>query len=247
MSKDLYIQDTAKVHITSLVTGNVVGVGYAQVAGLEIATEETPVKGGIGNKTAYVIKSSKDLTLNVTSATFKPEFLAITQGNEYVDDVTAKVTDSMFITITDAGSGQPQIKLPTELNKLTTIRIEDLDGSQQDVAVTTGVAEIPVGYEATVGDEVEVFYLKEITGRKLEIDATKFSSKYKVEYQTLCYDRETEAVHSELYFVFDSTSPSGNLSMSLQNGEAFIPELNFTVTAPKGSDVLGTKYEVLRK
>lgn len=244
MSRDLYVQDTAKVFFTSLVTGNIVGVGYAQTAGIEQSTEETEIRGGIGDKLAYVIKSAKNIELNVTSATFKPEFFVLTQGSEYTEGVTKKFTDNIFLTVED-NAGTLEMELPTNLATLTTVRVEDTDGTQQDVAVTDGTIELPVGFSAADGDELEVFYLKDVVGRELEFNAKKHGAKVKVEYSTLCYDRDTESPYSNLYFEFPSCSPSGSFSMSLSNGEAYIPELNFKVTAPKGSDVLGTKLEEL--
>ena len=244
MAKDLYIQDTAKVFFTSLKSGNVVGVGYAQMAGLEGTEEESDMRGGVGNKLAYTIRSSKDLALSVTSATFKPEFLEMTQGSEYVTD-TMDVTDSFFITIETAG----EFDIPTELTdlNLATVRVEGTDGVQKDQEVTGGKVTLDPEIVAEKGDEIEVFYLKSVTGRSIEFNAAKHGAKVKVEYETICYDRETADVYSDIYFVFPECIPSGNFSMNLQNGEAYIPEMNFKVTAPKNSDVLGKKMEVLRK
>lgn len=247
MSKDLYIQDTAKVFFRSLVTKNIVGVGYAQVATIEANTEETEIRGGIGNALAYVIRSAKSIDLNVTSATFKPEFIALMQGTDYREDVTENIMDSVYVKVEADGVDDLVVNLPTELNALTTVRFEDLDGTQEDLTATSGKATIPVGAVAKAGDEVEVFYLKEITGRALDFDASKHPTKYRVEFSTLCYDRETSAVYSDLHFIFPEATPSSTFSMSLQNGEAYIPEMNFKVTSEKGTGVLGTKMEVLRK
>lgn len=249
MAKDLYIQDTCEVFITSLKTGNVVGVGYAQISALDITVESTPIRGGISNKLAYTIKSSKDLALNITSATMKPEFLSIIQGGEWKEtDVNDEVRRTFVAKVVD-NAGALEIAIPDDIQKLnlSTFRVEDTDGTQQDIGVALGdtVITVPVGYLAKDGDEVEVFYLKPVKGKKFEIDTRKFGEKYRIDYNTLCYDRETETPYSELSFVFNQASSDGNVSMSFQNGEAWIPEMNFAVTAPKGSNVLGTKYEEL--
>lgn len=248
MTKDLIIQDTAQVFFKSLVTGNVIGVGYAQVAGLEGTTEETDLRGGVNNKLAYVLRSSKDLSLNVTSATFKPEFFALMQGTEIQDGVTAEITKNVFVKVTENATTPTDLELvlPTELSSLTTVRVEDVDGEQQDLAVTSGIVTLPTGFDAVAGDELEVFYLESVTGKSVEMRTDKHPSKVRVEYQTICYDRETATVHSDIYFIFDEAIPSGNFSMSLQNGEAYIPEFNLRVTPPKGSNVLGRKLEVVR-
>lgn len=242
MTRDLYIQDTADVFFTSLVTGNVVGVGYAQMAGLDQTEESEDIRGGIGNKLAYTIRSSKDLELSVTSATFKPEFFELTQGTEYKKDVEAEVTQGVTLKVGADGA----VSLPEDMEDVKVVRIEDLNGNQEDVEFTDGEGELPDTFTAKEGDELEAYYLKTIVGRALEFDAEKFGSKVRVDYNTICYDREKAVVYSDLHFVFPECIPAGDFSMSLSAGEAYIPEMTFKVTAPKDSSVLGTKYEVVR-
>lgn len=249
MGKDLYIQDTCEVFITDNQTEDVVGIGYAQISGLDISVESTPMRGGIGNKLAYTIKSSKDVVLNITSATMKPEFLSIMQGGTWkTTDVNDSVVRTFVGKVTGTGTDL-EVKIPAEIKPLNiaSFRVEDTDGVQEFAFVTaTGDAiEIPTGFTAKAGDELEVFYLKPVDGRKFEIDTSKFGKRYRIDYNTLCYDRETEQPHSEISFVFPQASAEGNVSMSFQNGEAWIPEMTFNVATPKGSNVLGTKYEEL--
>lgn len=249
MAKDLYIQDTAEVFITSLLTGNVIGVGYAQTAGFEQTTEETDIRGGIGNKLAYTIRSSKDIELTITSATFKPEFLEMMQGSEFKENVEKEVTASARAIVKAGGEegNQLSLEIPESVKEdLKVIRIIDDKGKQIDVDIDAGEGDVPADTSFKEGDEVEFYYFKKVTGRALDIDASKFGGKVKVEYRTICYERETATIHSDLYFIFPECIPSGNYGMTFQNGEAFIPEMVFKTTAPEGSDVIGTKLEVLR-
>lgn len=247
MGKDLYIQDVAKVYFKSKSTGNIVGVGYAQTAGFEITAEQTEIRGGIGNPVAYVIKSSKSINLTVTSATFKPEFIALTQGTTYVDGESVNAMDSFFAKV-EADGADKIIKIPADLTSLalTTVRVEDTKGKQTDLAVTAGEVELTQGVTASVGDELEVFYLKPMTGRKIDFRADSYSEKLQVEFTTPAYDRETETIAHDMFIVFHEASPSTNFALTLQAGEALIPELTFIVTAPKGSSVLGSMYEIPR-
>lgn len=247
MGKDLFIQDVAKVKFISKATGNVVGVGYAQTAGFEISAEQTEVRGGVGNPVAYVIKSSKSINLNVTSATFKPEFIALTQGTSFEDNKTANIWDSFFATVATDGADLT-IAIPTELQSLSlaTVRVEDTKGKQLDLPVAGNEVEIPSTLSAAAGDEIEVFYLKSVTGRRIQFKADSFSEKVEVQFEVPCYDRETETIVSDLYYTFYEASPSSNFSLTLQAGEALTPELSFIVTAPKGSSVLGEMLDVPR-
>ena len=48
MGRNLYVQDSAEVLIRNKKTGNIVAVGCAQTAGLNITVESTPIRGGLG-------------------------------------------------------------------------------------------------------------------------------------------------------------------------------------------------------
>lgn len=239
MSRDLVIHDTCEVIITDLVTENVIGIGYAQIAGLEQTLTEDELRGGLGNKLAYMIRSAKDISLNVTSATFKPEFLALLSGDK-LKEYTEKITRMVYLKVTD-NAGVKEIKLPTKLTALTAIRIEDTDGTQHPLVPTAGVVDATT-LKAEVGDELEAYYLEDVTGKGVAFKTNKFPNKFKVEYRTVAYDRELAVISENLHFVFPEAIPSGAFNLALQNGEAFIPELNFRVTAPKGCNTLGKTF-----
>ena len=48
MSADIYVQDSAQVFVESLETGKLIAVGCASVAGLNVETEQTEIRGGLG-------------------------------------------------------------------------------------------------------------------------------------------------------------------------------------------------------
>lgn len=237
----LVIQDTAEILVTNLATGKVVMMAEAQVAGIEQAVAEEVIRGGIGNKTVFMMRSDKELTLNMTSATFDMDYLAMTQGVEIEEEGTATVTRAHTLKVEEDGT----VTIPNAPVGLTTAIVRAQGGEQDEAAVATGVATIPVGL-ASAGDKVEVFYKAEVSGRTVELNASKFSEKYRVEYRTIAYSVEDAKVHSDIFFIFDEAIPSGNFSLSLESGAAYAPELTFTVMAPIGSDKLGEMIEVER-
>lgn len=239
MSRDQVIHDTCEVIITDLVSKDVIAIGYAQTAGLEQTLTEDELRGGIGNKLAYMIRSAKDISLNITSATFKPEFMALFSGDK-IKEYTEKITRMVYLTVTD-NAGAKEIKLPAKLNTLTTIRVEDTDGIQHELTATAGVVDAST-LKAEIGDELEAFYLEEVTGKGVAFKTNKFPNKFKVEYRTVAYDRELANISENLHFVFPEAIPSGAFNLALQNGEAYIPEFNFRVTAPKGCNTLGKTF-----
>lgn len=247
MSKDLVIQDTCEVVLTDVISGDQIGVGYAQIAGLEQTVTEDDLRGGIGNKLVFVLRSAKDITLNVTSATFKPEFIALMSGvpmEKLVKDIYTMRT--MDVVADSAGTGIA-IKLPTG-TKVNSARVAAPDGKQYTIEVTTDEIVLPNAAsdpfeDVKVGDSVDLFTLEkaqEVEGTRFLSD--KFAHKFAVQYRTITYDQETAAPFSEIFFDFPETIPSGSFNLALQNGEAYIPELNFRVTAPKGSNELGTMF-----
>jgi len=240
MTKDLVIHDTCEVIIEDLVTKDVIGIGYAQIAGLEQTLTEDELRGGIGNKLAYMIRSAKDISLNVTSATFKPEFLALMSG-EKMKTFTEEVTRIVYLTVKDGASGTKEIELPTKLTALTAIRVEDTDGKQHNLVPSAGVIDAST-LKATAGTELEAYYLESVTGEGVAFKTNKFPNKFKVTYRTVTYDRELAMIDKNLWFVFDEAIPSGAFTLSLENGSPYIPELNFRVTAPKGCNTLGRTF-----
>ena len=239
------IQDTAEILVTNLKTGKVIMVGEGTVAGIEQSISEEVLRGGIGNKAIFMLRSDKEITLNVTSATFDMEYLALTQGVTVDDAGTAEITKAAYPVVVD-NLGTLEVTIPNAPVGLVEATIVDLDGTSQSVVVASGVAEIPVGYDAIAGDKVQVFYKATVTGRSIELNAAKFADKYKVEYRTIAYNVEDATIYSDIYFIFDEAIPSGNFSLSLESGSAFAPEMNFTVMTPLGTDKMGQMIEEIR-
>lgn len=241
----LIIQDTAEILVTNLKTGKIVMMGEAQIAGIEQSISEEVIRGGIGNKSIFMMRSDKEMTLNMTSATFDMDYLSMTQGVEIEEAGTATVTRTLAGKVVD-NAGTLEVTLANAPADLTTATIRDADGSQEEVAVVSGKITLPVGYEVAEGETVQAFFKDEVIGRSIELNAAKFSDKYKVEYRTIAYSVENATVHSDIYFIFDEAIPSGNFSLSLESGSAYAPELTFTVMAPIGSDKLGEMIQVPR-
>lgn len=241
MTKDLVIHDTCEVTFEDLITKDVVGVGYAQIAGLEQTLTEDELRGGIGNKLVYMIRSAKDISLNITSATFKPEFLALLSG-EKIRTFTEDVTRIAYLTVKEGATpATKEIDLPANMAALTAIRIEDVDGKQHALVPSAGVVDVST-LKAVAGDELEAYYLESVTGEGVAFKANKFPNKFKVTYRTVTYDKDKAVIDKNLWFVFDEAIPSGAFTLSLENGSPFVPEFNFRVTAPKGCNTLGRTF-----
>lgn len=236
--KQTFIADTANVTFRRKKDGHVVFTAEAQLAGLSGSEESEVIRGGIGNKALYTIKHSKEVNLSVRNATFNLEYLAMSQGVS-IEQGTAQVTvvergleiENGVVTLKD---------LPLE----GTVRYQVGGGEFKEVDSVSG-KEATIS-NASDGDKVTVEYKKEVEGRRIVLDATKFAENYEVQYETIEYDTQTNEVIKDIYFLFHNCTPAGDYEINLENGEAYTPELEFTAMAKENSDEIGEIIEVDR-
>ena len=237
--EELYIADVAEVTFEDKATGDVAFLGNGQITGLTGSEEEEKIFGGIGNRHIYSIRHSKELELNITNATFDLEYLAMTQGEQISNKTTTVVEFEKNLVVE---GGEVQLK-DNSFNGGVKIRV---GRNTTDAEAIQGVVTIPES-AAVDGEEVAVAYSKDVEGETVILDATKFSKNYKVTYRTIVYSVDTNEVVADLYFVFPNASPSGEYELSLENGQAYTPELNFSVMAERGENELGRIIQVPRE
>lgn len=231
------IHDTADVIIENKATGEVVVNAEAQTVGFSQSVEENPIFGSIGNKKLYVIKSNKEIELNMTSAFFDMKYMAAQQGVSVEEGGTVVVTQHKKLTV-ESG----EVEVPTgAVGDVTIIS----DKGQETVTPVGGTAAVGAGV-AGDGEKVTLVYKEEVTGNKVAINADNFGNHYKITYRTISYNPSTSEVYADIYYVFPNASISGTVDVSLTNGEAYAPEINFTVLAEDGESKLGEMIEVPR-
>lgn len=254
MGKKIVIQDTADVIVTSLTTGKIVMNAEAQLAGITGSISEEDLRGGIGNKKLYKIRTDKAVDLSMRSALADVEYWAMTQGVEIEEGGKQVVTiaykgEVVVDSVTPSSALEIVLDVPVaDLTKVGKVTVE-ADGKQEEILSLyaslndpTKVAVDLSGVAGTYADgqNVTVFYTKEVKGQRISIDATKYSTAYKVEMRTIAYDVETSEIYSDIYFVFPKTIPSGEFDVSLENGSVYTPEINFSVMNETGKDELGS-------
>lgn len=230
------IQDTAEVLLTSLVDGKVVLNAENQLSGISGTITEEDLRGGIGNKKLFKIRSDKSVALTMRSAVADIEYWAMTQGVSVEQNGKATVTKSAKVTVIE-NMGTLEVKIPN--TTVTTAKLNDKDGSQEVVAVTTGTILVPSGSDLEEGDTTFAFWTEEVTGQAISIDATKFSTKYRAELRTIAYDVDTAEIVADVYFVFPEVLPSGEWEINLENGSVYTPEISFDALNPIGDDEIG--------
>ncbi|GAA0346955.1 hypothetical protein GCM10008931_42790 [Oceanobacillus oncorhynchi subsp. oncorhynchi] len=240
-----YIADTADITMRKN-SGNkqTVFTAEAQIGGIGVSEESEVIRGGIGNKGLYTIKGAKDVTLDVTNATFSIDYLAMSQGAEITEDSAIVSQSEKGLQVTD-NEGTLEISIKgTPVDEQVTI--VNRDGDSTDVDVSGSTVEVPSGF-ANAGESVSAVYKEEVTGKVMTISGDKFSESYEVSYKTIEYDTETNRVVRDIYLNFPNCSPSGEFEMQFENGTALTPSLSFTVLANPNTGLIGEVVEVDRK
>ena len=238
------INDTADVTFTRKSDGKKIFTAEAQLASISQAVTEEKLKGGIGNKTVALLRSDKEITLQVRNALFDLEWLSMTQGVAVKEDGTADINhkEEDLVVTDNAGALEVTLKgTPTG----TTAYIINAKGDVEEAAITGTKVTVPTGY-AVAGEKVAVSYIKQVVGKLVSFDSKKFAENYAVEYHTIEYDPATNQVVADLYIQFDNTVPAGAFDLSFENGTAISPELSFEALASATGSEIGRMIEVPR-
>ncbi|ARC67822.1 hypothetical protein ABES28_08595 [Bacillus licheniformis] len=238
MTKKTVIHDTADVYWRRKSDGHVISAAEAQLASISQSISEEELKGGIGNRTLYLLRTDKSIDAKVKNAFFDMEFMAMTQGVA-IEENKFNVSEREDVTVQVDGTVKLQ-KTPVGVVSLKNSKGASIQAEYKDEAVT-----VPDDF-AKEGDVLTAVYRIEVTGETVEINSNKFSEMYELEYHTIEYDPDTGVVYSDLYIQFDKVAPSGEFEMSLENGAAYTPELSFKVLAADSSGRYGRFARVPR-
>lgn len=240
---ELVVMDTVNVFLKRKSDGHLVARTRTQMGSISQTVGEERLKGSIGNSTIAVLSMDKEIELSFRNALWDLEYLSMTQGVA-IENKQVTIKKSEELTVVDNLGSLEVTIVGTPAG--ATVTVFDTDGSNQQVAHTTKVVEIPTGYDAVAGDKVLVIYDATATGDVVEFDAKKFSENYEISMETICYDPETMKVIKDLYIQFDNVKPSGAFDMSFESGAALTPEISFMALTPKNSSVMGRIFTVDR-
>lgn len=232
------INDTCEVLFKRKRDGKVVFTADAQLASMSQSVSEERIKGGIGNRTIALLRSDKEVELQVRNATFDLEWLEMTQGVEITNETVivykkeeAEIGAAMDIAIEGTPVTDGDVQVRDSKNN-------HLEATFDGTALTA--------VDGEIGDKVTVLYQAEVTGKSISLEADKFAENYHVEYRTIEYDVDTNEIVNDLYFIFNNVTPSGQLDMSFENGSAIAPEISFTALNEGTSSKIGQVLEVPR-
>lgn len=241
----LLVMDTADVVMKRKSDGHVFITAEAQLTSISQSLGiNEKIFGGIGNKPLAIIKGQKEVTSTLRNAFYDQEFLSMTQGVTINENGTATVykTEKELTVVDNAGTLEVTIT-GTPINN--TVYVRNSAGEVEQATFTSGKVTIPTGH-ANAGEIVSVTYQEEVTGNIVELDAEKFAEAYELEYHTIAYDPQTNKVVKDIYIQLDHVVPTGEFELSLENGTAIAPEINFECLALPNTNKIGRVIEVDR-
>jgi archaellum component FlaG (FlaF/FlaG flagellin family) len=241
----LLVMDTADVVMKRKSDGHVFITAEAQLTSISQSLGiNEKIYGGIGNKPLAIMKGQKEVTSTLRNAFYDLEFLSMTQGVAIDENGTATVykTEKELTVVDNAGTLEVTIT-GTPVNN--TVYVRNAAGEIEQATATSGKVTIPTGH-ADAGEIVSVTYQEEVTGNIVELEAEKFAEAYTLEYHTIAYDPATNKVVKDIYIQLDHVVPTGEFELSLENGTAIAPEINFECLAAPGTNKIGRVIEVDR-
>ncbi|MGD6876773.1 hypothetical protein [Bacillus infantis] len=241
----LLVIDTADVVMKRKSDGHVFVTAEAQLTSIsQTLGINEKIYGGIGNKPLAVMKGQKEVTSTLRNAFYDQEFLSLTQGVAITEDGSATVhkTEKSLVVAENAGVLEVTI---TGTPIGDTVYVRNAKGELVESTVTTGTVAVPEGH-AVKGEIVSVTYQSEVTGNIVELDTEKFAEAFELEYHTIAYDPDTNKVVKDIYIQLDHVIPNDEFEMSLENGNAIAPEVNFECLSAPNSTNIGRIIEVDR-
>lgn len=240
----LLISDTADVVMKRKSDGHIFITAEAQLTSIsQTLGINEKIFGGIGNKPLAIMKGQKEVTSTLRNAFYDQEFLSLTQGVAIEEDGTATVyfTEKGLKVADNAGA----LEVTIANTSVTTVYVRNTAGTTVSATAASGKVTIPTGH--AVEDEiVSVTYQKSVTGDIVELDGEKFAEAYTLEYHTIGYNPDTNAVVKDIYIQLDHVVPQDEFELSLENGTAIAPEVNFECLTAPNSTSIGRIVEVDR-
>lgn len=222
---------------------NVIATTTLTEANIDVSVQENDVRGGRGNQLLGILHSDRDITINLTDAEFKYEWLAKNLGQDIITGAGVAYAMPKWYEAVD-NMGSVEITLDNEpLATDSGLKIYDEDGVE--IALTTGytiVGSVVTLVDGVAGDRVEVRTYKYNTDAKtetIEIDNSIFAKGVQCVLETLEIDGEENPL-ATIQYQFDKALPSGNFTINTASARTGQTQaFNLRVIKPANSTKVG--------
>lgn len=235
------IADVFDVTLIDTDTNDVIATTTLQEANIEVSVSENEVRAGKGNALLATLKVSRDITISLTDAEFKYEWLAKQLGQDVKTGAGIGYAAPKWYTAT--GTSTITITLDKTPKSKASLVIYDADGVKvPDANYTLSTSTVTFTTGVTAGEEVEVRTYQfdtPATTQTIEFDSKVFAKGFKAILETVEIDGDETITHV-LQYQFDSALPDGNFSVNTASERnAATQAFNLRVLKPKNSSVVG--------
>jgi hypothetical protein len=237
-----FIADVFDVILIDTKTGDVIATTTLQDANIDVKVSENEIRGSKGNALLGTLHVSRDITIALTDAEFKYDWLAKQLGQDVTTGAGVAYAAPKWYTVTDA-AGALKITLAKTPSNSASLAIYDADGVKilsSSYTVATGVVTFTTGVVA--GDLVEVrtyTYATPAETQTIEFDAKVFASGVQAILETIEIEGD-ETIVNTLQYQFDSCVPDGNFTVNTKSDRnAATQAFGLKVLKPKTSSVVG--------
>jgi hypothetical protein len=238
-----FIADVFDVTLIDPVTNDVIATTTLQDANIDVKVTENEIRGSKGNILLGTLHVSRDITISLTDAEFKYEWLAKQLGQDVKTGAGVAYRSPKWYPVT--GTTTLTITLDKTPSDTASIAIYDIDGKKlaltTDYTVSTDTVTI---LKAGImdGDQVEVrtfAYDTDAATQTIEFDGSVFANGVKAILSTVEIEGDETITHT-LQYQFPNCVPDGNFQVQTKSArEAATQSFGLKVIKPKTTTVVG--------
>ncbi|MEL3959401.1 hypothetical protein NST17_19810 [Caldifermentibacillus hisashii] len=237
------IADVFDVTLIDEATGDVIATTTLQEANIDVSVSENEVRAGKGNVLLASLKVSRDITISLTDAEFKYDWLAKQLGQDVKTGAGIAYATPKWYKVTESSEGELSITLdkqPTDVNSLAIYDTESRKIDSVNYTVSGSVVTFTTGVKDGADVEVRTFkYASPPETQTIEFDSKVFAKGVKAILETVEIDSDENITHV-LQYQFDSAVPDGTFTINTQSERnAATQSFNLKVIKPKRSNVVG--------
>lgn len=220
--------------------GEVIATTTLTEANIDVSVQENDVRAGRSNELIAILRSDRDISISLTDAEFKYEFLAKQLGQDIKTGEGVAYAMPKWYTVEDKSG-----KLEITLDKAPTTTDNGLkmyDAQGKPVTGTLSGSKVTFVAPVKAGDAIEVRTYKYNTAAQTEtisIDNSVFPIGLKCVLETIEIERD-ETPLNILQYQFDEAIPTGNFTISTQSQRtAQAQAFNLRIIKPRHSNEVG--------
>jgi hypothetical protein len=238
---NIVISETAEVLSVNNTTKKVFFCGLTTKASVTQKIKQDMVRGGFGSPVCAVLQSEKDIDFEVTTALHNDDVFAIQAGTDFTASAfSIHKTETVDMTVATTTGTLTVLGTP----KAGSINVVSIDGK-----IATGATAVTKTITATFADAptaglATVSYVEDVADASvLDLKQDVFPVGQTTQLHSIAYDRKTNAVVADIYWVFGNCLPDGAISSTMESGKNTGDTVKFKALADDNGSM--GKYAVI--